>query len=263
MKPVSEGSSSARKAILQRISDANRARRETPADQQPDTVKTVVPDSPAQALKLPDAVEAHLQNARPHTLPSWSTPVDVTARLVEQMEMVQISVTRVQTRENVVEAVAEYLREESIDGDLVISPSLANDADLAWSPDAKSGAARDALTRGVELTSVTSCLCAVAETGSIVTASDADHPSTNNFLPDNHVVVLHENQVTKHVDGVWDLLRSESVDGSAAKVTDVPRAVNFLTGPSRTADIEQTLELGAHGPKRMHIILVAADAPRN
>lgn len=202
---------------------------------------------------LPEAVQAHMQNARKHTLPSWSSPVDDTERLLEQMQQVQITITRVQTRENVVEAVAEYLREESIDGDLVVSPALHDDRELAWPSGTKRGAARDALTRGVQLTSVTPCVCAVAETGSIVTTSDADHPATNNYLPDNHVVVLHENQITRHVDGVWDLLRA------SPGVANIPRAVNFLTGPSRTADIEQTLELGAHGPRRMHVILVAAN----
>jgi L-lactate dehydrogenase complex protein LldG len=52
--------------------------------------------------------------------------------------------------------------------------------------------------------------------------------------------------VAAYEDG-WDRLR----EGGG-----MPRAINFITGPSRTGDIEQRIELGAHGPRRLHIILV-------
>jgi L-lactate dehydrogenase complex protein LldG len=99
-------------------------------------------------------------------------------------------------------------------------------------------------------TSVTPCFAAVAESGGIVTLSGADTPSTLNFVPDNHVVVVHASQVVRHFEDAWALWRAS---GRA-----IPRTINVISGPSRTADIEQTIQLGAHGPRRLHILLVAA-----
>lgn len=99
-------------------------------------------------------------------------------------------------------------------------------------------------------TSVTPCFCAVAESGGIVTLSGADTPSTLNFVPDNHIVVVRAAQVVAHFEGAWALQRAT---GQA-----LPRTMNIISGPSRTADIEQTIQLGAHGPRRLHVLLVAA-----
>ena len=126
-----------------------------------------------------------------------------------------------------------------------MSPALNS---LDWPADTLQGVPRAAAEEGTLLTSVTPCLCAVAETGSVVTLSGDTTPNTLNFLPDNHVVVIHQDQIVNHMEDAWKLQRDSQ---------QVPRALNFLTGPSRTADIEQTLELGAHGPRRMHVLLVA------
>ena len=266
MKPETrQRSESARDEILARIRTANRKR---------SAASTDAPAAKDQAAgtpdTLPDAVRNHLQSRRTHTLPSWPGMSDDTERLLEQMERVQITITRVQTPREVVQVVDEYRREQGIEGPVIVSPELQQAAGIDWPDGTLSGAARDALQKtdakagnsAAEVTSVTPCFCAVAETGSIVTASDAGRPSTLNFLPDNHVVVLHENQIVRHVDDVWQRVRETSPRLSDT-TTGVPRAVNFLTGPSRTADIEQTLELGAHGPKRMHVVLVAADSNRS
>ena len=80
--------------------------------------------------------------------------------------------------------------------------------------------------------------------------SGPEHPTTLNFLPDTHVVVLLASQIVGSYEDAWDRLRD---------VDSMPRTVNFITGPSRTGDIEQTIFLGAHGPRRMHIVLVEDD----
>jgi L-lactate dehydrogenase complex protein LldG len=74
-----------------------------------------------------------------------------------------------------------------------------------------------------------------------------DHPTTLNFLPDTHIVVLRASRVVGPYEDGWARLREAGA---------MPRAVNFVSGPSRTADIEQTIQLGAHGPRRLHIVLV-------
>ena len=101
-------------------------------------------------------------------------------------------------------------------------------------------------------TSVTAALCGVAETGTLMLASGADRPTTLNFLPESHIVILRADQVAASYEDGWALLRGLDPDDDAG----MPRTVNFITGPSRSADIEQTLQLGAHGPRQLHIIVV-------
>jgi L-lactate dehydrogenase complex protein LldG len=98
--------------------------------------------------------------------------------------------------------------------------------------------------------SITGAFAGIAETGTLVMASGPDHPVSLNLLPDTHVVVLREADIVSGYEEVWELLRTRY--GKNA----MPRTVNTITGPSRTGDIEQTIELGAHGPRRMHIVVV-------
>lgn len=98
--------------------------------------------------------------------------------------------------------------------------------------------------------SITGAFAGIAETGTVVTVSGPDHPVSLNLLPDTHIVVLREHDIVSGYEDVWTLLRARY-----GKDT-MPRTVNTITGPSRTGDIEQAMELGAHGPRRLHIVVV-------
>jgi L-lactate dehydrogenase complex protein LldG len=102
------------------------------------------------------------------------------------------------------------------------------------------------------LSSVSHAFAGVAETGTLVLTSGADNPTSLNFLPDNHIVVIDAKDVAGDYESVWQRLREKF--GEAV----MPRTANLITGPSRSADIEQTLILGAHGPRRLHVIVVGA-----
>jgi len=186
----------------------------------------------------PADVTARLTQKPRSTLPAYTE--EPTERLVRLMESVQMSVTRVQSSADVVNAVEDYINTEGLTGEVTVAPALKT---LAWSKQFRSGGAS-----GTESTSITPCFAAVAETGSVVFSSTADTPATLNFLPDNHIVVVNESQVVGHVDDVWTQVRQAAIPD---------RAINFVTGPSRTGDIEQAIEIGAHGPRRMHVVLVA------
>lgn len=93
---------------------------------------------------------------------------------------------------------------------------------------------------------VSHALCGVAETGTLVLVSGPQSPVTLNFLPDVHVVALAADSIVGSYEEAWDLIRA---GGNA------PRAVNWITGPSRSADIEQSIQLGAHGPVRLAIAI--------
>ena len=86
--------------------------------------------------------------------------------------------------------------------------------------------------------------------GTLVLLSGADNPTTLNFLPDTHIVVVAADDIAGDYEAVWQRIRERYGAGK------LPRTVNFVTGPSRSADIEQTLILGAHGPRALHILVV-------
>ncbi|MDO6459750.1 lactate utilization protein [Granulosicoccaceae sp. 1_MG-2023] len=186
--------------------------------------------------------EAAPRPAGPVPLPSLGE--DLQAALLARMDAVQMSYERLAGEQDVVGAVQAFIAARGDDAtacQIDISPQLQA---LDWS--ALSGAAFGPARAGSRY-GVTRCLAAVAETGSIVMASGPEHAVTQTFLPDCHIVVLRADQVVDRPESVWPLVRS---------LPALPRAVNFNTGPSRTGDIEQTIEIGAHGPRVMHVLIV-------
>ena len=103
---------------------------------------------------------------------------------------------------------------------------------------------------GGDQVSITGAFAGIAETGTLVMASGPDHPVTLNLLPDTHIVVIRESDIVGGYEDVWRRLRARYGKDH------MPRTINTITGPSRTGDIEQAMELGAHGPRRMHIVVV-------
>lgn len=95
---------------------------------------------------------------------------------------------------------------------------------------------------------VTLAVAGVAETGTAVLASAPERPTLLAFLPETSIIVLPADWIDGAYEQAWDRIR--------ALPGGVPRSVNLVTGPSRTADIAQQLELGAHGPKRLLILIV-------
>ena len=101
---------------------------------------------------------------------------------------------------------------------------------------------------GHDLNALSFAFAGVAESGTLALVSGRDNPTTLNFLPDNHVVVVKRDDIVADYEAVFVKLRAVYGKGGA------PRTLNLITGPSRSADIEQTLLLGAHGPRRLHIV---------
>jgi L-lactate dehydrogenase complex protein LldG len=145
-------------------------------------------------------------------------------------------------------AVADFLRRHN----LPLSVRRGHDARLAALPWQLEGALEvtTGASDGQQLTSVSHAFGAVAETGTLVLTSGTDNPTSLNFLPDNHIVVVDVNDVVGDFETIFAQLRRHFGE------RQLPRLVNLITGPSRSADIEQTLILGAHGPRRLHVILV-------
>ena len=144
--------------------------------------------------------------------------------------------------------VAAYLARNNLPAEAAIAPSPALDG-YDWSSQ-KMLSLRRGRGEGSDHVSITGAFAGIAETGTLVTASGPEHPVTLNLLPDTHIVVLRESDIVGGYEDVWQRLRAHYGKDR------MPRTVNTITGPSRTGDIEQTIELGAHGPRRMHIVVV-------
>jgi L-lactate dehydrogenase complex protein LldG len=80
--------------------------------------------------------------------------------------------------------------------------------------------------------------------------SGPETPAAASLLPETHIAVVPVGRIVKHMEDGWARARAE--------LGRLPRLVNFISGPSRTGDIDQTIVLGAHGPYRVHMILVRA-----
>lgn len=126
--------------------------------------------------------------------------------------------------------------------DISVAPALA---DLGWPID---WAINRGAGRMIEPLSVTMAVAGIAETGSVVFQSDPQNPTTLNFLPDIHVIVLRTPDIVAHTEDVWARMRAEG--------NDWPRTVNIISGPSRTADVEGVIVRPAHGPKDVRLLLV-------
>lgn len=91
-------------------------------------------------------------------------------------------------------------------------------------------------------------LAGIAETGSLALASGTDNPVTLNYLPDLHIILVSATDLLATLDDLWPRLRRATTNSRW------PRSINLITGPSRTADVEQTLQLGAHGPRKVLVV---------
>jgi L-lactate dehydrogenase complex protein LldG len=157
-------------------------------------------------------------------------------------------VRRVANGKEAVEAIASYL------GTCNLPPRLrmGKDAVLAalpwreaWDIDRGFGPAE--ASDGATLSRA---VAAAAETGTLFLVSGPDNPTTLNFLPEAHTVLIAASDIVGSYEEAFDRLRAIYGEGR------LPRTLNLISGPSRTADIEQTIVRGAHGPRRLHVLIL-------
>jgi len=164
-------------------------------------------------------------------------------RFGEQATRLASDVERVATLTEAPGVVARYLAGRDLPRRGVCWPNLAP---FDWGAAGVEVEARAA--RGDDLVGITGAFLGIAETGTLMLLSGATTPASVSLLPETHIAVIGAECIVATLEQAWDRLRAER--GA------LPRAVNFISGPSRTADIEQTVTLGAHGPYRVLIIVV-------
>lgn len=188
-----------------------------------------------------DAVQDYL-----HHHPSGPQPevgTDLTAHFTEQALRMSDTVTEVATMNEVPAAVAIYLDDLGIAKQAIAWKTLDT---LAWQQAGIAVAYRPPVNE--DLVGITGAFCAVAETGSLLLLSGPDTYASASLLPETHIAIVPASRIVAYMEHAFALVRAER--GA------LPRATNFISGPSRTGDIEQTIVLGAHGPYRVHVIVV-------
>jgi len=198
-----------------------------------------------------DAVAARLAHAPVGIVPrrGHGEAAERLATFKSEAERVQATIAEAAAAADVPAEIARYLRENNLPATLRFGDDQRL-ADMPWAATALEIARGP--SEGDDLNAVSAAFAAVAETGTLALLSGSDNPTTLNFLPDNHFVVVFAADVVADVESVFARLKAAYGPGG------LPRTVNFITGPSRSADIEQTLLLGAHGPRRLHIVVVGA-----
>src|ERR1700722_7123586 len=156
------------------------------------------------------------------------------------------SIDRVSDLGAVPEAVADYLATQNLPTDIVVAPHPELQA-IPW-PTRPLLRLHEGRAEASDTVSLQHAFAAIAETGTLMLPSAPERPPTLNLLADTEIVLLRASRVVGAYEEAWDLLRGD--------FGGMPRNVMLVTGPSRSADIEQTLELGAHGPRRLHVVLV-------
>ena len=165
-------------------------------------------------------------------------------------EAAEATVRRLDTWDAVPAAVAAVLRARNEPAEVALAPH-PDLTGLNWAIGAPLLGLRHGPPGPETAVGVGRAFAGVAETGSLLVRSGPDSPTTLNFLPAVHIVCLTAEDIVGPFEDAWDRLRTPDAP--------VPRSVTLITGPSRTADIEQTLQLGAHGPVALHILVVDPD----
>lgn len=214
--------SAARKAIFSRIRQAqNRPAAPTPEER----------------AAVADYLQRHPPGPRP------AVGADLVAHFMAQALRMSDTVEEIDTLAAAPAAVARYLDSIAVAKQAIAWKTLDG---LDWRGAGMTVEFR--LPRDADLVGITGTFCGIAETGTLMQLSGADTFASASLLPETHIAILPASRIVAGMEDAFALARAER--------GELPRAVNFISGPSRTGDIEQTIVLGAHGPYRVHVIIV-------
>jgi L-lactate dehydrogenase complex protein LldG len=214
--------SAARRAIFKRIRSAHGRPAQT---------------TQAERDAVQDYLRQHAQGPRP------AIGNDVVQHFKQQALRMSDTVDEVPSMPDVPAAVAGYLDSIGVARQAVAWKTLQA---LAWQAGGMQVEFR--LPQNEDLVGITGCFCAVAETGTLMLLSGVDTYASAALLPETHIAIVPASRIVAAMEDAFALTRAEH--------GELPRATNFISGPSRTGDIEQTIVLGAHGPYRVHVVIV-------
>ena len=206
--------------------------------------------TPADDLERRNAVASRLRKADAGIIPARGQlpPNERVELFCAMAEKLFVSVEPLKNRDDVPDAVATYLREHNLPSSI----RMGEDSRLAAMPWQKQRAleVKRGPSDGSDAAGVSHAFGGIAETGTVLMVSGADNPTTINFLPEHHIIVIDAAEIEGDLEAALAKVRKLYGKG------EMPRTVNLISGPSRSGDIEQKLILGAHGPRARHLIVV-------
>jgi len=219
---------------------------------------------PASSARRPSHPTAEAETIRRELAERWPETLEAFRREFEEVAGVFHRVVSI----DMVPAVVSSIAREREAGHVVTWDAGALGADLAPALSARGlevhpmpgaepvGAAERERLRAVAARAdlgLTGVDLAIAETGTLVLVSGAGRPRSTSLLPPCHVAVFDRTALVESLRQVGVFLEAWHGDG---RPPSGGASINFITGPSRTADIELTLTRGVHGPKEVHAIFV-------
>ena len=193
----------------------------------------------------------HLQTDTPAPSPPSPRPAigeDLVAELVQRMTTATVNVVELKDASAVPAWLAGYLKDNQLEPRLVTGTDKTL-ADMPWQQ-----AALECQQRAATLTdplALSFARCGIAESGTVVLQSGPDNPTTLNFVPDHHVVVLNSDDIVSYWEQAWAKCHQQWQGQQ-------PRVLNFISGPSSTADVGLTQVFGAHGPRNLSVLVLGS-----
>ncbi len=175
------------------------------------------------------------QPAKPLPYNPPAPSADLLAQFCERATAANADVRVLDSQNDIPQAIAEILRARNL-------PAIVHIPDASLERFG-SGLTVERTPPGPDDTALAIATFAIAETGTLAYPASAQAPASWHFRAGFEIAVLHAKHILPHLEDV--MMRIE-----------LPHTLNLVTGPSRTGDIEQTLELGAHGPKALAILIV-------
>ncbi len=200
--------------------------------------------TPASTAERAAAVDDYIAK---HTIaPQPTVGADLVAHFETQAQRMASTTQRVARMSDAPAAIAGFLAANALPTRAVCWPALAG---LDW---AGAGlAVEPRAPNGDDLVGISGVFAAIAESGTLMMLSGAQTPASTHLLPETHFAIVPASRIVGHYEDGFARMREES--------GRPPRAMNLVSGPSRTGDIEQTIVLGAHGPYRVHIVIVEGE----
>jgi L-lactate dehydrogenase complex protein LldG len=180
-----------------------------------------------------------------HPIPARAqgTATELRERFVAMAVEAAATVDEIPSLDDAPRAVASFLDREGLTRTITLAPDpalrsipWAREIDVDGEPVEASGAV-----------AVTTAFAGIAETGTLMVHAGPESPNRYHFLPETHVAMLAAEAIVGGYEDAWARL--------VQRFETLPRSVTLITGPSRSSDIERQLQIGVHGPRRLHIVL--------
>lgn len=182
---------------------------------------------------------------RSHPIPARArgTATELRERFVAMAREAAATVDHVESLNALPSAVRSFLDQEGLPRTVTLAPKSTLRS-ISWAPDVDAG---EGPIEASDAVAVTTAFAGIAETGTLLVHSGPQNPNRLHFLPETHIAVLPAEAIVGGYEDAWTRI--------VERFETLPRSVTLITGPSRSSDIERQVQIGVHGPRRLHIVL--------